>query len=171
MSKEITFLPEELIVSKTDLKGKITYSNRSFMRICNFPESALLDQPHKLIRHQDMPRGVFYGMWEALQSGREFFGFIKNSTSDGNYYWVFANVTPDYVGEEKIGYYSVRRVAPTQALAEVIEIYAQMRKIEASSDKTTAAKTSWQWLNKHCQEEAGMSYDAFILNHYQRFRQ
>ncbi|MBR7888357.1 PAS domain-containing protein [Marinomonas sp. A79] len=171
MSKEITFLPEELIVSKTDLKGKITYSNRAFMRICNFPESALLNQPHNLIRHQDMPRGVFYGMWQALQAGNEFFGFIKNSTSDGNYYWVFANVTPDYVGEQKVGYYSVRRVAPPNALTAVADLYKKMREIEASGDKTTAAKKSWQWLNNYCQEKAGMSYDAFILNHYQSFRQ
>ncbi|MEP0073597.1 MAG: PAS domain-containing protein [Marinomonas sp.] len=171
MSKEMTFSSEEIIVSKTDLKGNITYANRVFMRICNFPESALLNKPHKLIRHEDMPKGVFYGMWKALQSGEEFFGFVKNSTSDGNYYWVFANVTPDYVGDKKVGYYSVRRVAPQGSLTAVTELYTQMKKIEDDCDKASAAKTSWEWLNSYCQETAGMSYDAFILNHYQTFRQ
>ncbi|MFC7002316.1 PAS domain-containing protein [Pseudobowmanella zhangzhouensis] len=104
-SREITFDRQELIVSKTDLRGKLTYANRVFMRVSNFSEADLLGKDHSIIRHPDMPRGVFYGLWKALKSGQEFFGFVKNITSDGHYYWVFANITPDVVNGEKVGFF------------------------------------------------------------------
>ena len=105
VAKEITFSDNILIVSKTDLRGNITYANRHFMRISNFPEAALLGKPHNIIRHSDMPRGVYYAMWKTLKAKQEFFGFVKNLTADGDYYWVFANVTPDVVDGKVEGFF------------------------------------------------------------------
>jgi len=170
MTKEITFSPREIIVSKTDLSGKITYANRVFMRVCNYPESALLGEPHRVIRHPDMPRGVFYGMWKTLKAQEEFFGFVKNSTYDGNYYWVFANVTPDYEGQKPVGYYSVRRVAPKEALSDVNALYQKMREIEKKCDKASAPETSWAWLLDYCEQNKHVSYEALVLNHHQQYR-
>jgi PAS domain S-box-containing protein len=170
MTKEIHFSPDEIIVSKTDLNGRITYANRLFMRVCNYPESALLGEPHRIIRHQDMPRGVFYGMWKTLKSKEEFFGFVKNSTYDGNYYWVFANVTPDFENQRPVGYYSVRRVAPKEALIDIVDIYKKMLEIELASDRASAPEKSWQWMVDYCAQKAGTSYDEFILKHYQQYR-
>ncbi len=165
--KEIQFSPEELIISKTDTNGNITYANRLFMRVCNYSEDELLGKPHNMIRHPDMPKGVFHGMWESLRAGKEFFGFIKNSTADGNYYWVFANVTPDFEDGRIVGYYSVRRYAPRSALTAVQDIYSRMIQLEHSSDKASAARNSWQWLTDYCASQPGQAYDAFILTHYQ----
>ncbi|WP_394220846.1 PAS domain-containing protein [Alteromonas gracilis] len=170
MAKEINFSPNEIIVSKTDLSGRITYANRLFMRVCNYPESELLGKPHRIIRHPDMPRGVFYGMWKTLKSHEEFFGFVKNSTYDGNYYWVFANVTPDFHNQKPVGYYSVRRVAPKGALTDIIDIYEKMREIERKCDKASAPETSWEWMVNYCAEQTSTNYDEFILNHYQQYR-
>ena len=64
------------------------------MRISNFPEHALLGQQHNIVRHPDMPRGVYRLMWETLKAEREFFGVIKNMTADGGFYWFFLPTSP-----------------------------------------------------------------------------
>lgn len=164
---EVTFAPDELIVSKTDLKGNITYANRVFMKVCNLSEPQLLNHPHNLIRHPDMPKGVFYGLWKALKSGNEFFGFVKNMTSDGHFYWVFANITPDYLDDKAIGYYSVRRNAPKKSVNTIESIYAQMREIERTQSSKEAGKASWEWLEKHIKTHHNMSYEQSIISLYQ----
>ena len=165
--KEVLLERNELIVSKTDLTGKITYANRVFMRVSNYTETQLLGKPHSLIRHDDMPRGVYYGMWKTIKAGNEFFGFVKNLTSDGNFYWVFANVTPDYQNQKMVGFYSVRRHPPRSALSDVTDLYKKMRDIEQGCSVADAPKTSWKWLLDYCQTNAGMTYETFILSHYQ----
>ncbi len=163
---EQTFSLDELIVSKTDLKGRITYANRTFMRLCNFSEKKLLGQPHNIIRHPDMPRGVFYAMWKCLKAKQEFFGFVKNITSDGHYYWVFANITPDYINDKVIGFYSVRRQAPKAAVIQIEQAYQQMLQIERSRSENEAPKASWEWLTTQILSEHQMNYEEFILRLY-----
>lgn len=99
---EVRLAYDELIISKTDLSGRITYANKVFMRISDFSEEDLLGQPHNMIRHPDMPRGVFWGLWNTLKQGREFFGLVKNMTAHGDYYWVLANVRPDFLSGMRI---------------------------------------------------------------------
>ncbi|MFS1704200.1 PAS domain-containing protein [Alteromonas sp. AMM-1] len=169
VAKNITFSDKILIVSKTDLRGNITYANRHFMRISNFPETALLGKPHNIIRHADMPRGVYYAMWKTLKSRQEFFGFVKNLTSDGDYYWVFANVTPDVVNGKVEGFFSVRRKAPEAAVKAIEAIYAEMRKKEAGLSADTAASNSWKWLSEHIESQHGVSYDEFVLGLYEQY--
>lgn len=157
LRSEIVLADNELIVSKTCLKGRITYANRRFMAIAGFSEQQLLHQPHNLIRHPDMPRGVYRLMWKTLQSGQEFFGFVKNLCADGSYYWVFANVTPD-VDEhgQTRGYYSVRRKAPESAIRLVEGLYKEMLAIEAAGGGRSAIEQSvdhlQHWLDRHCLE-------------------
>lgn len=165
-STEVTFGPDELIVSKTDLKGHITYANRHFMRISNFAEKDLMGKPHSIIRHPDMPRGVYHGMWKTLKSGQEFFGFVKNYTSDKNYYWVFANVTPDRLNGKTVGFFSVRRHMPRAILPMIEDLYRQMRELEQKLAKNEAPKQSWQWLEEHLRELHGTSYEEVIIAQY-----
>lgn len=168
--KEITFKTSELIISKTDLQGKLTYANRTFMRVANYSELNLLGQNHNIIRHPSMPRGVFYGLWSTLKSGREFFGFIKNYTFDKDYYWVFANVTPDVVNGKTIGYYSVRRSPPKQAIPNIENIYFQMREHEKNVDRSQASEASWNWLMNRILSEYQQSYEEFVLSLYKQHR-
>lgn len=163
---EQTFSSDELIVSKTDLKGHITYANRTFMRICNFSEKQLLGQPHNIIRHPDMPRGVYYAMWKSLKLKQEFFGFVKNITADGHYYWVFANITPDYVDDKVIGFYSVRRQAPKTAVEQITQHYQQMLQLERTLPENQAPKSSWEWLTSQIQSRHHIGYEEFVLNLY-----
>ncbi|EAR10425.1 PAS domain-containing protein [Reinekea blandensis] len=164
--KQVEFSPDEMIITKTDVKGRITYANRTFMRVADLSEPILMGQPHAIIRHPHMPRGVFYGLWKALQAQQEFFGFIQNLTGSGNYYWVFANITPDYEDGKVQGYYSVRRTAPKEAVNTLKAIYQSMNEIESSASRSSAPEQSWSWLMDHLAKEHGISYEEFILNLY-----
>lgn len=163
-NQEKMFQNGEFIVSKTDLKGRITYVNRTFMQISGFNEELSLKQPHNIIRHPDMPRGVYYLMWKTLQDNREFFGFVKNLCLDGSYYWAFANITPDYdIHNNVIGYYSVRRPTPEAAKTAVSSIYSEMLALENRSPKGTAPQKSANYLLEYL-EKQHTTYEQFVLN-------
>ena len=164
---EITFKSNELIVSKTDRSGNITYANRTFMKVCNFSESKLLGKPHNIIRHPDMPKGVFHGLWKTLKTQSEFFGFVKNMTSDGNYYWVFANITPDFLNGDIVGFYSVRRKAPEKAILTIETLYQKMLDLESKDNSSDAAEHSWNWVVQYIEDNMGMSYEQAVLSLYQ----
>ena len=156
----------DFIVSKTDVTGKITYANRIFMQIAGYPESELLGIQHNLIRHPDMPRGVFKFMWDTLKAGDEFFGFAKNLCSDGSFYWVFANITPDYDASGHLqGYYSVRRKPPESALNVLIPVYKEMLKIEQeASSKKEAPDKSIAYLVDVVNQSGAESYNSLVLS-------
>ncbi len=138
INKQVRMNPDEFIVSKTDLKGNLIYANRIFLEIALYKESDILFKNHNIIRHPDMPKGVFKFLWQTLKKEKEFFGFVKNLRADGRYYWVFANITPEYNAQGKLsGYLSVRRCPPVSAIKAIEPIYQEMLKIEkkASSNK------------------------------------
>ncbi|WP_054285626.1 PAS domain-containing protein [Gulbenkiania mobilis] len=163
-STEVSLQPGELIITKTDPKGLITYANRVFMRISGYAEHQLLGQPHNIIRHPDMPRGVYRMMWKTLQAGEEFFGVVKNYTIDGNYYWVLANITPDYDRKGQLqGYYSVRRRPSREAVEAASRLYAEMRAIEARTSKPAAPDASAAWLTEEV-ARTGQDYTSYILS-------
>ncbi len=125
--KEIVMRDDQFIVSKTDTKGRITYVNRVFIEISGFVEPELIGYQHNVIRHPDMPRGVFKLLWSSIQEGKEIFAYVKNLCRDGSYYWVLANVTPSLdVNGNIIGYYSVRRKPNPRALSIVSDLYRRM---------------------------------------------
>jgi PAS domain S-box-containing protein len=144
---EVSLSDDEFIVSKTDTKGLITYVNRTFMAIAGYSEPELLGIQHNIIRHPDMPRGAFKLLWDTLKDGHEFFGYVKNMCKDGSYYWVFANVTPDYDTQGQLrGYYSVRRKPSRKAINAIIPIYQEMLRIEKSSNTKDAMNNSTAYL-------------------------
>ncbi len=161
---EVSLADDEFIVSKTDTKGKITYANRTFMRIAGYPERDLLGVQHNIVRHPDMPRGVFRFLWETIANGHEFFGYVKNLTADGSFYWVFANVTPDYDSQGRIeGYFSVRR-KPTRRAIETLEpIYREMLAVERRAGAAQAPDASIKWLQGKL-AELNTPYEQFVLS-------
>ncbi|HPQ26419.1 MAG TPA: PAS domain-containing protein, partial [Gammaproteobacteria bacterium] len=139
-------------------------ANRIFMEFAGYRESELLGVQHNIVRHPDMPRAVFKLMWETLQAGQEFFGYVKNMASDGSFYWTFANVTPtrDERGTT-IGYYSVRRRPKQDAVAYFAPLYAEMLAREKAAGPRTAIDNSRQILTARFQPR-GLSYEAFVLS-------
>ena len=159
--EETVMNSDDLIVSKTDLKGHITYCNEIFMKMANMSEEQLLGKPHSIVRHPDMPKAVFKLLWDYIQSGREIFAYVKNLAADGAYYWVYANVTPSYDNSGNIiGYYSVRIKPNPSALEAIKPVYQQMLAIEQSQ----GVEASINYLANLLKEKGASSYDEFIIN-------
>ncbi len=151
---------EDFIVSKTDLKGRLTYVNKIFMEMAGYTEEELLGKPHNIIRHPDMPKAVFKQLWDMVQNGEEIFAFVVNKTKNGDDYWVYANVTPSYdVNNRIIGYYSVRRKPNNKALEVIKPLYAQM----LSAEKSGGVKAGVELLNNILHEK-GVSYNELIID-------
>lgn len=114
---------DELIVSKTDLKGRITYANDVFLRVANLAPREALGAPHSLIRHPDMPRCVFKLLWDTIESGEEIFAYVINLAGNGDHYWVFAHVTPSFDASGRmVGYHSNRRRPSAEQIAKIVPI-------------------------------------------------
>ncbi|NQV58426.1 MAG: PAS domain-containing protein [Alphaproteobacteria bacterium] len=158
------FEDHELIVSKTDLKGHITYANDVFLRIADYAEREVLGQPHSMIRHPDMPRSVFKLLWDTLQGGSEIFAYVINRAKNGDHYWVLAHVTPSKdAGGQVIGYHSNRRVPDRRIVTEhIIPLYksllAEERKHENRKDGMQAAHAMVGTLLA----DRGLAYDEFV---------
>ena len=154
----------DFIVSKTDLKGRITYCNRIFIEYSGYSEAELLGAPHYIIRHPDMPRGVFKFLWDTIGTGRECFAYVKNMAKDGGFYWVFANVTPAYDSQGRIeGYLSVRRAPKREAIDLLSGVYRLMIEEERRAGSRDACDASLKLLTGILAEK-GMGYEEFVLS-------
>jgi len=163
--EERVFDSDRIIVSKTDLKGRITYVNRLFCSIADYCEDELIGRPHNIIRHAAMPRGIFEMLWGRLQTQKEIFAYVINSTKSGDYYWVLAHVTPSFdQSGQAVGYHSNRRAPRKTALEVIRPIYNQMLEIEAKSDRRKdGIQDSCRFLEKWL-EDKGVNYDEFIFS-------
>jgi PAS domain S-box-containing protein len=163
--REKTFAEHEIIVSKTDLKGHITYANDVFIRVSGFTEAELLGQPHNLIRHPAMPGAVFKLLWDTLAAGREIFAYVLNQSKNGDEYWVFAHVTPSFDRSGRIvGYHSNRRVPYPDALPKVKALYAAMREEEQKHSNWQQAMEASTRMLVTALERSGMTYDEFVFS-------
>ena len=161
--REVFFDTEDIIVSKTDLTGKITYANDVFLAIAGYREDEVLGQPHSLIRHPDMPRSVFKFMWDTLEARKEIFAYVVNMAKNGDHYWVYAHVTPTFGATgQAIGYHSNRRVPEPAAVGKVKQIYAALLAEERKyTDKREQLAAGTALLVKTLQG-TGMEYDEFV---------
>ncbi|MFI5490917.1 PAS domain-containing protein [Actinoplanes sp. NPDC051859] len=160
---ERTLGDDELIVTKTDQRGVITYVNDTFLRLSALSEAEALGQPHNLIRHPDMPRAVFKLLWDTLAEGQEVFAYVVNLAADGAHYWVLAHVTPSYgVGGALTGYHSFRRRPEPAAVSAITGVYAELRAEEQRhADSPTALQASWD-LFQRMLAGRGQTYDEFV---------
>jgi PAS domain S-box-containing protein len=162
-SQERVMRENDFIVSKTDLTGRITYGNRIFIEFSGYTEKELLGSQHNIIRHPDMPRAAFQLAWDLIKAEKEFFGFVKNMSKDGSFYWVFTHITPSYSRDgQVIGYLSVRRKPNTAVLPTVSGLYKQMVDIEKQVGPKEAIKASTQFLLDFL-DEKGTSYEELVL--------
>jgi len=124
---ELIFAENQQIVSKTDLKGKITYINQHFVEISGFTEDELIGQNHNIVRHPDMPSEAFKDLWTTINKDRPWVGMVKNRCKNGDYYWVEAHVTPVRENGTIIGHMSVRKKPEKSQVDEAKTLYASMR--------------------------------------------
>ncbi|RTL47657.1 MAG: PAS domain S-box protein, partial [Rhodocyclaceae bacterium] len=129
---EVLLKEDTLIVSKTDLKGRITYINKDFLDISGFTEAELLGEPHNLVRHPDMPEEAFADLWTSLKEDRPWVGLVKNRCKNGDYYWVEAHAAPVFEGEAVVGYMSVRRQPSRDAVDAAAIAYQRFKDKKAN---------------------------------------
>lgn len=156
-----TIMPEDdYIVSQTDLRGVITYSNNIFQKISGYTPEELIGSNHNLIRHPDMPRITFALCWEKIKEGEEFLGFIKNLRKDGGFYWVFAYITPEIDEEgELTGYTSFRRKPSSKSLHVIEPLYKELLEMEADGGLAMAR----EYINSFLESQQ-LSYTEFVLH-------
>jgi aerotaxis receptor len=130
--REYPFPKGRTLVSTTDLQGRILYCNPAFIEVSGFSREELLGQPHKLIRHPDMPAEGFRDLWATIQSGQPWSAAVKNRRKNGDHYWVMANVTPLFDGQRVTSYVSVRTEASRAEIEAAEALYATLRAEAAS---------------------------------------
>ena len=113
----------KLIVSTTDKNGVITHVNKSFVEMSGYTEDELINAPHSILRHPDMPSAAFKDLWDTVNKGEKWQGFVKNLRKDGGYYWVKATVIPNIRSGKVVSYTSVRRKPSRTKVNECIALY------------------------------------------------
>ncbi|MCB4359885.1 PAS domain-containing protein [Quatrionicoccus australiensis] len=155
---------DDFIVSKTTAKGIITYGNPIFIEFSGYTEAELLGTQHNIVRHPDMPRAAFKLAWDTIESGREFFGYVKNMAKDGSFYWVFTHITPDFDRNKRIvGYTSVRRCPRRDAISKIEPVYRQMLAAESAAGARDAIAAGTKVLLDLLQQ-TGMSYEELVFS-------
>ena len=149
----------DFIVSKTDTKGNIIYCNEIFAEMAGYAAEDLIGASHNLIRHPDMPRVAFKLAWSLIQEKKEFFGFVKNLSANGSYYWVFAYITADLDKNKNIiSYTSVRRKPPQSAINAITPIYKRL----VDAEKVGGIEASEKLLGDYLTENS-TSYEELIF--------
>ena len=118
---------DELIISRTDLKGIITHANDTFADISGYSVDELIGKPHNIVRHPDMPSIVFEDMWEKLKNGAKWKGYVKNMRKDSGYYWVFAQISGVYKDNKLVEYKSIRTPVSFEDKLKYQRIYDKIR--------------------------------------------
>ena len=155
---------EDFIVSKTNAKGIITYGNPIFIEFSGYTEEELLGSQHNIVRHPDMPRAAFKLAWDTIQAGREFFGYVKNMSKDGGFYWVFTHITPDFdQAGNIIGYTSVRRCPRAEAIRKIEPVYQAMLEAERVAGARDAIAAGTRVLVDTL-NQAGASYEQLVFS-------
>jgi len=158
IDEEIKFSKKKFIVSKTDIKGNITFVNKNFCDVSGYSEEELIGVPHNILRHPDMPRAVFFLIWSSLLRGEPVSGVVKNLAKSGKYYWVIADfdVKKDEHGNIK-SLTAFRRAAPDQVIEQMEELYETMLKIEKKKGMQGSLSYLEAFLDEH-----EMSYEDFL---------
>src|SRR3989344_422187 len=142
-NNEIPFPDGSMLVSKTDMKGMITYANDAFVKISGFSLQELMGANHNLVRHPDMPPAGFEDLWDALKDGRPWTNLVKNRAKNGDYYWVVANVTPIREGGHVVGYMSVRNKPTREQIENASSLYRRINEGKVKLHETS----KWEKLN------------------------
>lgn len=135
---ETTVPEDELIISRTDLKGMITYANETFANISGYSVEELLGKPHNIVRHPDMPKRVYEEMWETLKKQQQWQGVVKNLRKDRGFYWVHATISGVYKDGELVEYKSIRTPVSYETKLKYQKLYDYFRMMDKENIRTVS---------------------------------
>lgn len=128
---EVKLKDGQELVTKTDVKGIITYTNPAFIEVSGFSRDELMGSNHNIVRHPDMPAAAFKDLWDTLKLGRPWSKLVKNRCKNGDYYWVRANVTPIFNNGKIVEYMSVRTRPSDEEIADAERLYEKLANDQA----------------------------------------
>ena len=157
---------DEIIVTKTDLDGKISYGNRTFYKFSGFDEGECLHSQHNIVRHPEMPRSVFKLFWDTLKSQNEIFAYVNNRSKNGDFYWVLAHVTPSFDGSgNATGYHSNRRAPNRQVLNQhIIPLYKKLLDVEKANPSPKAGMEEALGVIHNLLEKQKIGFNQFMFS-------
>lgn len=163
---ELILDPHDTIQSRTDARGVITFANPTFARISGYSREELVGAPHSIVRHPGMPRSVFYAMWQTVQSGEEFFGFVLNRCKNGDSYWVFARVAPHRNSQGEINAFSSVRIMPKRAaVAEWSKVYERVLSVEQALPREQQVAAGYEAVLKHVRKSKAKSLQELVMRY------
>ncbi len=129
-----TEIPQnEVIISRTDLNGVITYVNDTFSEISGYLPDELIGKPHNILRHPDMPKSIFADLWKTIKAKKSWQGYVKNLRKDKGYYWVYAEILGVYKNKELVEYKSIRSWVPKEKRIQMQRVYDKIRREEENN--------------------------------------
>jgi len=161
--REVLMKPGTILVTRTNLKGIITYANDAFIEISGFTKAELVGSNHNVVRHPDMPPAAFEDLWTTLKSGRPWTAPVKNRTKSGDYYWVEANVTPVYRNGKVDEYLSVRYAPSREQIEQAETLYRQLNANKATLRPTGIAAARKKLEELSLWKRAGIIYLVFMF--------
>ncbi len=159
-SKEIIINKNDVLVTRTNHSGIINYANDTFLRITGFSEDEVINHPHNIIRHPDMPKVIFYLMWKNIKKRKNIIAIVKNYTKNKDYYWVATDFKheEDFSGAIK-NYVAYRRPINQDNIKVIEKLYSNLLEIE----KTTGIEASIKYFNRYLKDK-DMEYNEFIAD-------
>ncbi|RLV60710.1 PAS domain S-box protein [Parashewanella curva] len=127
-SQEVEYPSHYKLLSTTDLDSRITYANQDFVAVSGYSYEELIDKPHSIVRHSDMPKKAFENMWLTIKEGHNWMGMVKNRCKNGDYYWVNAFVSPVKQQGKTVEYQSVRTQLEPELKKRAAECYQKLQK-------------------------------------------
>ncbi len=154
---------DELIISRTDLKGIITYANETFAKISGYEVEELIGKPHNILRHPDMPKSVFKDLWDTIKSGKNWSGYVKNLRKDRGFYWVYAEISGVYKDGKLVEYKSMRSFVDKEKRIQMQKFYDEMRYKEGEKVRAVSylSVSLYEKLQKRAKENA-KSVEEFL---------
>jgi len=156
--KEIRCATQEIIITRTDLKGNIIYHNTTFSKINGFEGASVINKSHNIVRHPDMPKAIFKIIWSIIEQGLPIQALIKNKTNDGHYYWSLIDWKAQKDRDNNIiSYIAYAKQAPSHAIKALKPVYDMMLQIEKEHD----IESSLDYFHSFLGEE-GLSYREYM---------
>ncbi len=158
INHEIKCATQQVIVSRTDLEGNIVYCNPTFLEVNSFKSSEIINQPHSIVRHPDMPKTIFYIIWSIIKQGLPIQAVLKNQTNEGEYYWTLISIKPQKDRDNKvISYVSYGKQAPDAVIKTIEPLYNILSEIEHD----ISIDASLKYLESHLKEKK-MTYAQYM---------
>jgi len=160
--RERKLLPSEIISTRTDHRGVLTFMNRAFTKVTGFTREEALGKPHNLIRHPDVPRALYFVLWDTIKGGEPFFAVTKNRCKNGDFYWTLGMFQPDMTDERITGFRSTRKGLMDEDLKEEFDtLYLAVREAELAVPRPEQVKVGHKALKKQLKKHGYRDYESF----------